>query len=149
MDSFSTTTSRIAGGVLNVGKVFRQWSKVIGAGSFGVCGLLEPISDIDSLHGKEFPKFIVVKQSAGKAETRVGMMWESKLLREIMASCDTKHVVKLHRTFHDEGGTGTSSFDSLPLSETGEYMKGHEVSRMYLEYCKDRNLDNYMENLSL
>ena len=89
--------------------------KILGVVSFGVCGLWERISDIESLDRKEFPGFIVLKQSAGKVKTRVGIMWESKLLREIMASCDTKHVVKLYRAFHNEGGTRTSSFGPLPL----------------------------------
>ena len=43
--------------------------KVLGAGSFGVCGLWERISE-----GEDLPRFVVVKQNIRKGDARVGMM---------------------------------------------------------------------------
>lgn len=105
--------------------------KVLGHGGYGLCGLFK-------YKGRErnTPGYIVVKQSGSPDRN---LRNESRLLRNLGAS-GSPHIVKLYKSYHREGGTGTSTkFDPHPYtSEPGlgdTYTEEREVSRIYLEFC--------------
>jgi hypothetical protein len=108
-----------------------QGVKVLGQGGYGLCGLFKYVGSDQSR-----PRYIVVKQS-GKPDRN--LQNESRLLAQCRAS-GTPHVVKLYKSYHQEGGTGTSAkFDPFPYTNRpilGDvYALAKEVSRIYLEYC--------------
>jgi len=52
----------------------------------------------------------------------------------------TDHVVKLYRSCHSQGGSGTSNiFDRHPF-QNGVYNVNREVHRIYIEYCEGGDL---------
>ena len=73
--------------------------KVLGAGGNGLVGLWEYQGN-----NVRFPRNMVIKQGYDDLES---MAWESKLLRQLTGT-GTKHVVKLYKGYHRDGGTGTS-----------------------------------------
>jgi hypothetical protein len=74
---------------------------------------------------------------------------ESKYLH-LMTEYGAKHIVKLYKSVHDEGGTGTSDkFDPRPFDRNYDYDADLEVSRIYLEYCVNGDLKGTLERPSL
>lgn len=112
-----------------------EWKakRVLGGGGQGICGLWEYIGK-----NPKTPGFLVVKQVVGK--TSLALRHESKFLRDIQEASGTEHVVKLYKSWHSEGGTGTSFADPHPVRDDGTYDPKQEVSRIYIEYCEKGDL---------
>lgn len=114
--------------------------RILGAGANGIVGAWE-------LKGRSafLPKIIVVKQSTG-VDIRESLRVESKLLRDILGS-GTNHVVKLYKSCHSDGGTGSGlSKDPLPFSAS-VWDPTLLVSRLYMEYCPNGSLESNMEKI--
>ena len=115
---------------------------ILGRGTYGICGLFEYIGNDQTV-----PKHIVVKQSGGiKRRYFEDLMNESRLLKQLGES-GSPHIVKMYKSFHREGGTGTSEeYDPSPFVTDGwplptqQYDSNREVSRIYLEYCDRRSM---------
>ena len=117
--------------------------RVLGRGGYGLCGLFKYKGSDENI-----PKYIVVKQSGSPDEA---LKNESRLLRKCRTS-GSVHIVKMHKSYHQEGGTGTSSlFDPSPYRNIPIlgpiYSKAKEVSRIYLEYCSRGDLDRWIRQL--
>lgn len=90
------------------------------------------------------PRAMVVKQSA--PDDDVQMHNESKLLH-MLAATGTNHIIKLFKSHHYSGGTGTTTTqDPLPLKK-GKYNADHEVSRMYLELGEGGDMFDWIRTL--
>jgi len=109
------------------------WRALKVLGSNGLCGLWKYIG---SQKTARQPEHIVIKQS--KSAT---LYEESKLMKKIQDAPDpTDHVVKLYRSCHSQGGSGTSPiFDKHPF-QNGVYNVNREVHRIYIEYCEGGDL---------
>jgi hypothetical protein len=117
--------------------------KVLGHGGYGLCGLFK-----NKTNNPRYPAFIVVKQSGSPDRT---LRNESRLLRALGMS-GSSHIVKLYKSYHREGGTGTSkTFDPHPYTDLpgmGEiYTVEKEISRIYLEFCSRGDLSKWMAYL--
>lgn len=99
--------------------------KVLGAGGFGLVGVWEYT---DQQGGQ---RRVVVKQSKGKNNSLKG---ESKILSRV-AETRTRHVVRILKKYHEERGTGSSTWDP----------EGEWVSRIYLEYCQGGDFNNHIK----
>lgn len=90
------------------------------------------------------PRAMVVKQSA--PDDNVQMHNESKLLH-MLACTGTNHVVKLFKSHHYSGGTGTTvTQDPLPLHD-GKYDSDYDISRMYLELADGGDMYDWIRKL--
>jgi hypothetical protein len=117
--------------------------KVLGNGSYGLCGLFEYQGS-----DQDMPKHIVVKQS-GRPDT--SLQNESRLLKRF-GDTGTVHIVKMYKSYHQEGGTGTSAdFDPSPFTYVhylgNTYDESKEVSRIYLEYCDRTDMSQLIKYL--
>lgn len=82
--------------------------KVLGAGSYGLCGLFKYVGN-----GGNFPAYIVVKQSGGPDKD---LRTESRLMKQLGVS-RSPHIIKLYKSYHEAAGTGTSDqFDPSPYN---------------------------------
>lgn len=117
--------------------------RVLGAGTYGIVGAWELRGNSATL-----PTIIVVKQVFGRNSMET-LRVESKLLRDIMTS-NTTHVVKLYKSFHKEGGSGSStSKDPLPsFTENGNWTRDSRVGRIYMEYCPNGSLESSMKKVN-
>lgn len=106
--------------------------KVLGAGTFGVCGLFAYWGSSPTT-----PRYLVVKQGQN-------LRSESNCLRRL-GHYSPQHVVKLYKAAlqSGEGGSGTTDADGFdpyfdkdqPLSQT--------IDRIYLEYCPGGELPGF------
>lgn len=115
--------------------------KVLGQGSYGICGLFE-----NQEPDPNTPRHIVVKQSGNQDES---LKIESRLLARLGAA-GSRHVVKMYKSYHQEPGTGTSEdFDPLPfmniMGTMPLYSPAKEVSRIYLEYCQKGDMLKFLK----
>lgn len=126
--------------------------KVLGAGSYGLCGLFKYVGN-----GGNFPAYIVVKQSGGPDKD---LRTESRLMKQLGVS-RSPHIIKLYKSYHEAAGTGTSDqFDPSPYNNVPNggltYSPHREVSRIYMEYCAKGDMwkwlvelhDKYVFNLT-
>lgn len=118
--------------------------RVLGSGSYGLCGLFRYLGSDEKV-----PKYVVVKQS-GRPDR--SLQNESRLLAQC-GRAKSIHVVKMYKSYHQEGGTGTSKrFDPHPYEHRfilGDvYMTSKEVSRIYLEYCSRGDVFQWMSHLA-
>lgn len=114
----------------------KKWRprKVIGKGTYGLCGLWEYTGNDNSM-----PRHIAVKQTSGSSKALRG---ESKMMH-LITSCGSNHCVKLYKGCHRGQGTGIDKkYDPLPFASSGEYLKEMEVLRMYMEYLPNGDVDD-------
>ncbi|KAF8866215.1 kinase-like protein [Acephala macrosclerotiorum] len=118
-----------------------QWQarKVLGIGTTGLVGQWDYIGSDPNM-----PRAMVVKQSA--PDDDIQMHNESKLLHMLTAT-GTNHIIKLFKSHHYSGGTGTTTTqDPLPLKK-GKYNSDREVSRMYLELGEGGDMFDWIRTL--
>jgi hypothetical protein len=118
--------------------------KVLGAGAHGIVGLWQYKGNSAAL-----PKHLVVKQVVDMVTNSAEQLRvESKLLRDIMAT-GTDHIIKLYKSNHTAGGTGTSnSRDPLPFGAAGQYDPARLVNRIYVEYCRNGDLESELRRIA-
>lgn len=116
----------------------RTWraTKILGAGSYGICGLWRYVGEAGNWTG---PNHVVVKQMA---QQNYEFQVESTLMERIMKyTGGTDHVVKLYKACYTSPGSGTSDVDPNPFDPiTGAYDGALDVARIYLEYCPGGDL---------
>ena len=117
--------------------------RVLGQGGYGLCGMFKYKGQDERV-----PPYIAVKQT-GRPDK--ALLNESRLLAQLGAS-GSPHIVKMYKSYHQEGGTGTSTnFDPYPYtrySMLGDiYTPEKEVSRIYLEYCSRGDLWNWIKHI--
>ena len=120
-----------------------QGVRVLGQGGYGLCGLFKYMGNDERI-----PQHIAVKQT-GRPDK--ALLNESRLLAQLGAS-GSRHIVKMYKSYHQEGGTGTSrDFDPYPYTKyamLGDiYTPQKEVSRIYLEYCSRGDAWQWMKHL--
>jgi hypothetical protein len=118
--------------------------KVLGAGAHGIVGLWQYKGNSAAL-----PKYLVVKQVVDMvANSAEPLRVESKLLRDIMTT-GTDHIIKLYKSNHTAGGSGTSnSRDPLPFGAAGQYDPTRLVNRIYVEYCRNGDLESELKRIA-
>lgn len=115
---------------MNPHTTHRHWKprKVLGSGASGLVGLWDFVRREPPVEHDDTPLRIAVKQSAGAA-ARFKLQWESKLLQQIMGA-NTKHVVKIYKGFHLDGGSGAEATrDPIPFDDDGNYNADLLVAR--------------------
>jgi serine/threonine protein kinase len=119
--------------------------KVLGAGGHGIVGVWE---NKNKNLPPNMPKYIVVKQVSDlNAMIYEPLRVESKLLRDILGT-GTEHIIKLYKSTHRAGGTGTSSTkDPLPFAVGGAWDPNREVGRIYLEFCPNGDLETQLNTI--
>lgn len=108
----------------------RRWRprRILGSGASGLVGLWEFLGREPPVARDDTPTKIAVKQSAG-LEARLKLQWESKLLQQINGA-HSRHVVKIYKGFHLDGGTGTEATrDPIPFDADGNYNEDLLVAR--------------------
>jgi len=115
-------------------KLTRGWKgqKVLGAGTFGIAGLWKN-SDFEYVDDQQISQ-LVVKQTSSRPSSMDQLENEARWLI-ILRGTGTSHIVRMYKELYKEMGAGTRAFRDSTSSLVG---------RIFLEYCKGGDFDQYI-----